>query len=396
MNSPNAVSGGIQNSWGDMPHKSNVKYEFVDTLKGLDRLVSTFGDIDLLAIDLEADSMYHFQDQVCLIQLATRQQIFIIDPIRLESIEILKPYFRDSRIRKVFHGADYDIRSLFRDFDIVIHNLFDTELACRFLGIQQSGLDAVIQSFFQVKLEKKYQKKDWSQRPLPGGMINYAAKDVQYLLRLSEILEKKLIQKNRHSWVEEECRLLSKVRPNTNHNVPLFQNFRGAGRLSSRELAILEKVLVWRRETARKKDRPLFKILGNQHILKLAQKKPRSTEELAQSESLSSKQLHMFGRQLLEAIERGLNMPEDDLPVYPRRRAPRISKATSRKVSKLKNWKEAKAKRLSIDPALVLNKAQIVEIAKTKPVNTQALSKTNGIKAWQVLEFGEEIIRCLK
>ena len=378
-----------------MPLTSEVTYEFIDTLEGLDRLASTIDGLGVMAVDLEADSMYHFQDQVCLIQMAAGRQIFIIDPIRLESIEPLKPIFSDHRIRKIFHGADYDIRSLFRDFDIVIHNLFDTELACRFLGIRQSGLDAVIQSFFQVKLEKKYQKKDWSKRPLPHDMINYAAKDVEYLLQLSEILEKKLIQKNRLSWVEEECRLLSKVRPNTNHDVPLFQNFRGAGRLSSRELAILENVLVWRRETARKKDRPLFKILGNQYILKLVQKKPRSKEELVQSESLSSKQLHMFGRQLLEAIERGLNMPEDDLPVYPRRRAPRISKATSRKVGKLKNWKEAKAKRLSIDPALVLNKAQIVEIAKTVPVNIQDLSRINGIKAWQVLEFGEEIIRCL-
>jgi len=378
-----------------MPRKPNINYEFVDTPEGLDRLVNTFDSRELLAIDLEADSMFHFQDRVCLIQLATRQQIFIIDPIRLECIDRLKPYFNDNRIRKVFHGADYDIRSLFRDFDIVIHNLFDTELACRFLGIQQSGLDAVIQSFFQVKLEKKYQKKDWSRRPLPGDMINYAAKDVQYLLRLAEILEEKLIQKNRLSWVEEECRLLSKVRPNTNPDVPLYQNFRGAGKLNSRELAILEEVLLWRRETARKKDRPLFKIIGNQHIQKLVHKKPRSKEELVESKSLSSKQLHMFGHQLLEAIERGYNMPEDRLPVYPRRRTPRISEATSRKVRKLKNWKEAKAKKLSIDPALVLNKTQIVEIAKTRPVNVQDLTRINAIKAWQVREFGDEIIRCL-
>jgi len=132
-----------------MPLNNDIQYEFVDTQKGLDRLVSNISGLDVMAVDLEADSMYHFQDKVCLIQLATRRQIYIIDPIRLESIKQFKPYFSDSRIRKVFHGADYDIRSLFRDFDIVIHNLFDTELACRFLGIQQSGLDAVIQSFFR-------------------------------------------------------------------------------------------------------------------------------------------------------------------------------------------------------------------------------------------------------
>lgn len=378
-----------------MPFNTDTKYKFVDTPEGLDRLVRVLKDLDVMAVDLEADSMYHFQDKVCLIQLAVGHQIFIVDPIKLESIEPLKSAFGDNRIRKIFHGADYDIRSLFRDFHIVIHNLFDTELACRFLGIQQSGLNAVIQSFFQVKLEKKYQKKDWSQRPLPHDMINYAAKDVQYLLQLSDILEKKLIQKNRLRWVEEECRLLSTVRPNTNHNVPLFLNFRGAGKLKQRELAVLEEVLIWRRETARKKDRPLFKVLGNHPILKLVHKKPRNKEELVECRSLSSKQLHMFGSQLLATIERGLNTPDDELPVYPRRRAPRISETTSRKVGKLKNWKETKAKKLSIDPALVLTKTQIVEIAKKTPANLQDLNAMNVMKAWQVREFGEEVIGCL-
>jgi len=378
-----------------MPSNSDITYEFVDTPAGLDRLVSTIRDLDVLALDLEADSMYHFQDKVCLIQLATTRQIYIIDPIRLESIERLEPYFSDRHIRKVFHGADYDIRSLFRDFDIVIHNLFDTELACRFLGIQQSGLDAVIQSFFQVKLEKKYQKKDWSKRPLPQDMINYAAKDVQYLLQLSDLLIKKLTKKKRLSWVQEECQLLSKVRPNTAHDAPLFLNFRGAGKLNSRELAILEEILVWRRGVARNKDRPLFKILGNHLILRLVHKKPRSNQELIDSKTLSAKQCHMFGQQLLQAIERGFDTPDNCLPVYPRRRAPRISEAAARKVGRLRNWKEAKAKNLCIDPALVLNKTQIMEIVRKKPIDVQDLNNIDGLKAWQVREFGAEIMGCL-
>ncbi len=379
-----------------MHRYNDPPYELIDTPAGLGRLARSLENLDTLAVDLEADSMYHFQDRVCLIQLATRRQIYIIDPIRLKSLEPLKPFFSDSRIRKVFHGADYDIRSLFRDFGIVIHNLFDTELASRFLGIRQSGLDAVIHSFFKVKLEKKYQKKDWSKRPLPHDMINYAAKDVEYLLQLSEILENLLISEGRLSWVEEECRLLSKVRPNTNHDVPLFLNFRGAGKFFSRDLAILEEVLIWRREMARKKDRPLFKILGNRHIISLVHKKPCSNKELIESKTLSSKQLHMFGSMLLQAIERGLNTPDDCLPVYPRRRSPRISEAASRKVGRLKTWKEAKAKSLSIDPALVLNKSQIMEIVEAGPVGLSDLNGIDGLKTWQFREFCEEIIGCLK
>ena len=74
-------------------------------------------------------------------------------------------------IQKVFHGADYDVRSLYRDFKININNLFDTELACRFLGFKASGLDAVLTKRYNVHLNKKYQRKDWSKRPLPEEMV---------------------------------------------------------------------------------------------------------------------------------------------------------------------------------------------------------------------------------
>ena len=154
-------------------------------------------------------------------------------------------------------------------------------------------------------------------------------------------------------------------------------------------------MLIWRRELARKKDRPLFKILGNHNILTLVRKQPRSLDELTACKTLSTKQIHMFGHQLIEAIEIGLNVPDEGLPVYPRRRVPRISEAASRKVRRLKEWKEAKADSLAIDPALVLNKTQIMDIVKTKPIDVQDLNGIGGMKAWQVREFGEEIMGCL-
>ena len=189
--------------------------------------------------------MFHFREKVCLIQIASQRHLFIVDPIGVKDLSALKPLFANRRIKKVFHGSDYDVRSLFRDFDIVVHNLFDTELASRFLGFQQSGLDAMLQTFFNVKLEKKYQKKDWSMRPLPEAMITYAAKDVHHLLPLAKRLKKDLSKKNRLTWVEEECDLLSKVRPNATHTGPLFLSFKGAGRLPPEDLAVLEALLAF-------------------------------------------------------------------------------------------------------------------------------------------------------
>ncbi len=378
-----------------MQQDSEFQFEFVDTPSGLDMLLKSLQDVDTIAVDLEADSMFHFQEKVCLIQIASLRRLFIVDPIQVKNLSALKPLFGNPRIKKVFHGSDYDVRSLFRDFDIVIHNLFDTELASRFLGFQQSGLDAMLQTFFNVKLEKKYQKKDWSMRPLPEAMITYAAKDVHHLLPLAKLLEEDLSRKNRLAWVEEECELLSKVRPNATNAEPMFLSFKGAGRLPPEDLAVLEALLIWRKRAARKKDLPLFKIVGNNTLLTLVRAKPRTRESLETSRALSAKQTGMYGRQLLDAISNGLKIPEDCLPVYPRTRATRLPESKIRLAKKLKSWKEKKAADLAIDPSLVLNKSQTMDIARISPTAVHDLDNMAGLKSWQIREFGEEIIRCI-
>jgi ribonuclease D len=378
-----------------MRQDSEFQFEFVDTPSGLETVLKALRGVDAIAVDLEADSMFHFQEKVCLIQIASNRHLFIVDPIPIEDLSVLKPLFENHRIKKVFHGSDYDVRSLFRDFGIVVHNLFDTELASRFLGFQQSGLDAMLQTFFNVKLEKKYQKKDWSMRPLPEAMITYAAKDVDHLLPLAKQLEENLSEKNRLAWVEEECDLLSKVRPNAANAEPMFLSFKGAGRLSPEDLAVLEALLIWRKRAARKKDLPLFKIIGNNTLLTLVRTKPQTREALETSRALSVKQAGMYGRQLLDAIGKGLKTPGDCLPIYPRTRAIRLPESKIRLAKKLKNWKEKKAADLAVDPSLVLNKSQTMDIARISPSAVGDLDNIASLKSWQIREFGEDIIRCI-
>lgn len=378
-----------------MRQDAEFQFEFVDTPSGLEVILKALRGADAIAVDLEADSMFHFKEKVCLIQIASLDHLFIVDPIRVKDLSILKPLFGNHRIKKVFHGSDYDVRSLFRDFDIVIHNLFDTELASRFLGFQQSGLDAMLQTFFNVKLEKKYQKKDWSIRPLPEAMITYAAKDVHHLLPLAKLLKKDLSEKKRLAWVEEECDLLSKVRPNATKTEPLFLSFKGAGRLPPEDLAVLEALLIWRKRAARKKDLPLFKVIGSNTLLTLVRIKPRTREDLEKSRALSTKQASMYGRQLLEAIGNGLKTPGDCLPIYPRTRTPRLPESKIRIAKKLKTWKDKKAADLAIDPALVLNKSQTMDIARVSPTDIRDLDDIASLKAWQVREFGEYILGCI-
>jgi ribonuclease D len=163
-------------------------YCFVDTASGLKDVARVLEKEKTVAVDLEADSMFHFKEKVCLIQIASKGVNAVIDPLEIGDISCLKPFFSNRKIKKIFHGADYDVRSLHRDFNITINNLFDTEIAVKFLGAKATGLDAVLKQKFNITLDKKYQKKDWSQRPLPENMVKSAASEAIHLLPLVKIL----------------------------------------------------------------------------------------------------------------------------------------------------------------------------------------------------------------
>ena len=376
---------------------SDINYKMIGSRHELENFVRIIETEKVVGVDLEADSMYHFKEKVCLIQMAAPNINVLIDPLAVEDLSLLKPIFKRSDICKIFHGADYDVRSLYRDFCITIDNLFDTELASRFLGFAESGLEAVLKKKFDVTLDKKFQRKDWSRRPLPPDMIAYAAEDARYLLPLAESLKAELDEKNRLEWVYEECELLSKVRPNSVNNQPLYLNFKGAGKLDSRSLAVLEALLGFRREIARIKDKPLFKIFGNRSLFELAGKKPLNLKQLEKTGALSARQIRMYGRGLLTVMQDAMSLSEDELPVYPRKKkARRVSLAVAGRVKALKNWRDKQAQRLAIDPALICSKALISAVAVQRPLKISELESIKEMKNWQRNEFGRDIVRVLK
>ncbi|UCD32136.1 MAG: HRDC domain-containing protein [Desulfobacterales bacterium] len=373
-----------------------IDYQIIDSMPGLKKIAKILEKEKNLAIDLEADSMYHFKEKVCLIQVATKNRNIVIDPIQLKDLSSLKPLFVRPDIRKIFHGADYDVRSLYRDFNINITHLFDTEVACRFLGLKETGLETVLNAYFNINLDKKYQKKDWSKRPLPQEMIHYAITDVIYLIPLAKILIQELEKMGRLAWVIEECELLSNVRPVGPDDKPLFLKFKGAGRLSSRSLAVLEALLQFRKKIAQKKDKPFFRIIGNQALLKMAIEKPMTLPRLKGSKVLSTKQVNMWGNDIIDIIDHALSLPKNKLPVYPRKKAPIVPAHITHRAKALKKWRDKKAKEIDIDPGLLCNKALISTIATKNPKGKKGLARIQEMKQWQINELGKDIVTVLR
>lgn len=370
--------------------------QFIDTGAELTAAVRRMAAQPILAVDLEADSMFHFHEQICLLQVASPDGLYVIDPLPIPNMEELGAVLADPAIRKVFHGADYDVRCLIRDYNMSIQNLFDTEIASRFLGYPETGLNAVIKKHFRVDLEKKFQKKDWSRRPLPGEMIEYAANDVRYLIALHNILERELAEKGRLDWVIEECEHLSAVRPEPPSDSPLFTRCKGAGRLDPRSLAVLEALLEMRLEKARQKNRPPFKIIGHTVLIKIAQTRPDTLKKLQALNILSHKQINMYGRDILEAVKTGTEVPADQLPSYPKTPKPRQTPEATKKIRRLKRWRDKKAKQLEMDPGVFFSNTQIITLVAAAPATLKALSAVDGLKNWQISNFGPKLLELLE
>jgi len=373
-----------------------ASYTLIDTRAGLGNFTKSVKKSTVVAVDLEADSMYHFQEKVCLVQMATRVDRVVIDPIKTKDMSALKPLFSSRKVKKIFHGADYDVRSLYRDFNIEINNLFDTQVACMFLGYKETGLDAVLQQKFNISLNKKFQKKDWSRRPLSDEMMEYAVADVAHLIPLAEILEKELKKKGRLYWVNEESDIISKVRPAAGDDQPLFLKFRGSGRLDRTGLGVLEALLKFRMRVAQRKDKPLFKIFSNQALLKTASTRPTDLSRLKKAEAFSFKQIDMYGKAIVNVVNTILKTPANKLPVYPKKRAQRVDASVSKRIKALKAWRDSKSRALEIDPGVLLSNALISVIADKNPSEVKALQQVDEMKNWQRREFGREITAILK
>ena len=366
-------------------------YLLVKDRSNLSRIATGLERETSIGVDLEADSMFHYPEKVCLIQISTPLQNILVDPLSLDDLSPLSPVFAHPNIQKVFHGADYDIRSLYRDFNIEVNSLFDTQIAARFLGIKETGLAPLLKERLGVLVEKKYQKKDWSERPLPAAMSAYAVQDSRHLLSLSKMLKKELRVKGRLFCVEEECELLSKVRPTPPNGNPLFLRFKRASILNPRGLAVLESILQLRNTMAIRRDLPHFKILGNEPIMEIAEMRPKTERDLGRIKGLSPRQIKMLGRSILKKIDESTNLPENELPSFPRTTKKRIGDKVSEKVKALREWREQRAKEMGINPSLVCTNAQIQSLALACPKRLKDLDGINTIRAWQRRLFGSEI-----
>ena len=373
----------------------NKEFKYIDTQEEFDKCYERIKAEKVIAVDLEADSMHHFKEKVCLIQLAGSESSYVVDPLKVKDFSKFKILMEDENIEKIFHGSDFDIRSLDREYNIRVNNLFDTEIACKFLGTKERGLAALLKKYFNVHQDKRFQKKDWSQRPLPMEMISYSVVDVLYLIELSQILKQKLKNLKRFEWAKEEFLRQTQVRYENNNGPYYFMKFKGAGKMDRKTLAALESLLIMRIKIAEKRDLPLFKILGAGEITKIAFRKPLTLTRLKQTGILSKRQLSMYGEKCVDAVSKAMGIDENKMPVYPRARSLKLNTIEHKRIKLFKDMREKRGEDLMMEYGFLINNALITKLAIKNPLTKEELESIQEMRRWQVEALSNDILKVL-
>src|SRR4030042_6202636 len=263
---------------------------------GLKRLANILADQPILAVDTESNSLFAYHEQVCLIQFSTPEADYLLDPLGFGDLALLAPIFADEHIQKTFHAAEYDLLCMKRDYGFVFNNLFDTMLAARIVGRQEVGLGSILASEFTIQADKRHQRANWGQRPLPRYLLDYARQDTHFLIPLQEILKRQLEGKDLLSLAREDFQRLCLVEANPDNGKIDCWRINGVHKLSPQQAAVLQDLCEYRDEVARQRNRPLFKVISDNTLQAIASSLPASQEELKNLPGMTTHQIARDGR----------------------------------------------------------------------------------------------------
>jgi ribonuclease D len=379
-----------------MPPANTESALYLDQVPAVERFLNEISDVKELALDTEGASFHRFLDRIYLLQISTREHSAIIDPLPIGSPAKLGQLLQSKDVEVVFHDADYDLRLLHQDYGWHVTNIFDTRIASQLLGIKSFGLAALLDQFFDVKLDKKHQRADWSMRPLTPDMLQYATQDTKYLLQLKDHMKGQLERRGRLHWAEEEFARLEGTRWEAEESMEGFLRLKGARDLSRRELAILREVANWRDTVAAQLDRATFRVMGNEALFEIARRAPKSTSELGTIKGMPKGMIERAGADIVAAIRRGMEAPEAELPKFPKGQRWNKDRDFDEKVNRLKVVRDAAATRLELDPGVLCSRERLENVARSGAKTIEDLAAVPDLRRWQIEEMGEGFVRALQ
>ena len=382
-----------------MEFQSHTPYIYVDTESDLDALLVRLSSVHRVAVDIEADSLHHYFEKICLIQITFNEENFIVDP--LSGIDISKLLSCLAVKDIVFHGGVYDLRMLFSSYTFKpCGEVFDTMLASQLLGFEKFGLAALLEQFFGVEVCKKGQRADWSRRPLEEHLLEYACTDTRYLLKLAELLAVELDKAGRLDWHRQNCKSMveSTQTKKAASDPDEVWRIKGSHLLRPNQLLYVRQLWRWRDGQARRADLPAFKIMPNGLILKLsAWLVGHRGAMLSRGPNLPRNLTGESLRSLTKSIGEAAAISESQWPGHKKRKPHKHYDPNVKILAEAMRDECGRiAKKLGIEPSLIAPRAALAAIARKRPEGVEEIMKAGSMTQWQAEIIKPAIKRVFK
>lgn len=399
----------LRRSWVKTPFYSleQAPLYWIDSPAKLTKAIERMLPDKAIGIDTETNNLYAYQEKVCLLQISTWDEDFIIDPLAFadkSALYMLNELTSHYDIVKIFQGADYDVGGLQRDFGLEFHRIFDTYLSARYLRYDGLGLQYLVNHHFGIMLDKSLTKFNWGKRPIPPAELDYARSDVRYLVPLYWRLKGELKSKGilADAMVDFE-RLSEKKISLKQFDANDYTKIKGAQELSPEQKRKLRELYVFREKKAQKWNRPPFKVLNERTLINLAQldSGPQLNERVRTTKGLPGHRREEITKGIVQCLERA----EEKSPIkeLPHSRNKKSKKKTGQQVyfsrrranDNLKAWRNEKANG-EIDPQAVLPNYVLDKILTLAPETEEELAHIPFFGPKRLQKYGSEVLAILE
>lgn len=367
------------------------RIKWIENDSQLSEMITHLKTQSIIGVDTESDSLYVYYEKVCLIQFSSQDCDYLVDPLSVKDLLPLNEIFANHKIEKVFHAAEYDVMCLKRDFGYEFNNIFDSMIASRILSKKGFGLSNLLSDYFNLEINKKYQRANWGKRPLSAEMINYASEDSHYLIELRNLLYQELIAKNFLELAKEDFSRISNLESFQAHklNDSCWKMVKG-NHITPQQMSVLMELCNFRENVAKNKNIPAFKILGSEILIEIAKFCPTSQNTLSAIHGISPKILNRYGDELINCVRIGLAKE----PIF-REHKIKPSDAYLNRYEAIKLWRKNKANTMNVESDVILPKDVIDRIAQNNPKTSDDLQTIMADIPYRFGRYSNELLQLL-
>jgi ribonuclease D len=293
---------------------ASLETVFVADPRALSSAVAAIRDADLVGFDTEFVGESTYEPELCLLQVSTAERIFVIDPLASLQLDEFWQALTDSSLQVVAVAARQELLFCLRYANRLPGRVFDPQVAAGLLGFSYPlSHTNLVQQVLRRRIEGSQAYTDWRKRPLAPRQLGYAADDVRFLLGLRETLLARATEMGRDGWLKGEMSRLAQRIAEADQEERWWR-VSGASGLDRRALGVLREVWRWRDTKARAANSPPRRIMGDELMVQVARRAPRSENDLFALRSFDRPQLRRSGPEIVAAVQTALELPESQLP----------------------------------------------------------------------------------